>query len=720
MPTSSRRLAFVAFAVLALAFAWQSLRTAEPFGRDRALIEALDGRSLGESLDEWWAVAAAVDPAAGHPLAVLSAAASVTVYRADREDSRSALVPARLENLAWYLLASLGLARFLRRFFLPWTGSEQAEAAGWAAALFFGLSPLAFPLVASLSARGDVLGLALGASAAAIFLAGRQDYSFHRQAAALVLALLAGLASDAALFLAPLLALAEFVSARRQRPRTVRTRTAATTLVVFAAATAVGWFVRAATDAPRVMPAAWGDLAGALGEGRWLELCAGTLEKLGLVVLPINAWALGLFGQGVAGVLLLVAIQPGLLAARTAPRLWSFLLGVISAVFVVALTFAPFTGVSSRDLTASGSLALPAMVLCAALGAAATSLSGLRRWLVPLVFAGGSAFLAHLNSLPWVRASHALSRLAASVADARAQLGNTSDVVVLDPPRATLGVDVATDALAALDGRVEGRGRVLGLARDALPLFAGSRRFQEALERGLVLLVPGPPSAGAEGTFAGFEARAPVALRHGVATEPAAQSRRWFNDGRSPRLDLPTVSHLALVVRAKPDAQTAKPPRVGWRAADESTHEHAGVWWRRGGEPTAVFDLASSLEWLASERVARVWSVEGWAVTTEAELAAALPPVPGASEPRVEGADWHFAPDATAIAAEDLSRARFALTLLSLEDLSSRRATLSPGGAGEDLRFVGAETAARSLRACVWSLDLELDGRAVARSSGSR
>ncbi|MCC6409661.1 MAG: hypothetical protein IT453_21075 [Planctomycetes bacterium] len=721
----------MAFAALALAFAWQSLNAAEPFGRDRAVLAALDGRSLGDAVREWGTLAPVLDPDRGHPLAAFSTAASVTTFGSDvvaandGERAPDALLFGRVENLLWYLLASFALARFLRRFFLPWTGSDQAEAAGWAAALFFALSPLSYPLVASLASRGEVLSLALGTSAAAIFLAGRQDYSVRRQGLALALAVGAGLASDLAFFLPPVLAVAEYVSARRQRPRAVRVRTTATTLVVFGAAVSLSLVVRAASGAPFVLPGAWNELVDALGDGRWAAVSVGTLEKLGLVVLPINAWALGLFGQGVAGVLLLVAIQPGLLAARTAPRLWSFLLGLITGIFALALGFAPFEGVSSHDLTNSGALVLPAMVLCAALGAGATALSGTRRWLVPVVFAAGSAFLAHFNAVPWVRASHALSWLAGSVAEARATHGAATQVIVLDPPRATLGVDVVAGALGVLGALDEGgpdAKPVLGLARGALALYAHGEACRESARDGLVLLVPSAPSEGVDPTFSAFESRTPILLRLGGQTGAASKSRRWFNDGRSPSLDLASLEHLALIVRAKPDADTSRPPRVGWRAGDESTHEHTGVWWRRGGEPTAVFDLASSLEWLASEHVARVWSAEGWAVTSEAELAAVLPAIAGAAAPTVDGDDWAFTPDAEQLAPEDLARARWTLTLLADSDLASRQASLvaEAGDGGSSLRFASAERAARTLGPCLWSLELELDGRAVARSFGSR
>lgn len=722
MPTNLRRLAFAAFAALALAFAWQSLRSAEPFGRDRAVLGTLSGRSFGEALGSWETISPALDPRRGHPLAVVSTAASVAVFGARGERPLDALLPSRLENLAWYLLASFALARFLRRFFLPWTGSDQAEAAGWAAALFFALSPLVFPLVASLACRGDVLALAFGASAAAIFLAGRQDYSVRLQGTALLLTAGAGLASDLAFLLPAVLALAEYVSARRQRPRHVRARTAATTLIVFGAAVSLSIVLRLAAGVDG-WPSFVRNFFDAVEAERFAPLAVGTFEKLGLVVLPINAWALGLFGQAVAGLLLLVAIQPGLLAARTAPRLWSFLLGLVSLLFALALCVAPFEGVSSRDLTQSGKLVLPVMVSCAALGAAATALSGTRRWLVPLIFAVGSAFLAHGNAAPWVRASHALSWLAGGVAEARASHGADVQVVVLDPPRATLGVDVLANALGGLDLDAGGVKPVLGVSSDALALFAHSDVFARYAAQGLVVLAPRANSAD-DATWAAFESRDGIAIPLGAegAASTASKTRRWFSDGRSPSIDLSALENLALVVRAKPDADTTRPPRVGWRAKDGSTPEYVGAWWRRGGEPTAVFDLAASLDWLSSERVARVWSAEGWAVVSEAELSADLPIVAGVAgvvAPTVDGEAWVFAPDAKLLAAEDRPRARWTLTLLSLTDLASQRASLAVDGS-DTLRFANAERAARRLSPCVWSLDLELDGHAVARVRGSR
>ncbi|NUP97860.1 MAG: hypothetical protein HUU28_17005, partial [Planctomycetaceae bacterium] len=62
-----------------------------------------------------------------------------------------------------------------------------------------------------------------------------------------------------------------------------------------------------------------------------------------------------------------------------------------------------------------------------------------------------------------------------------------------------------------------------------------------------------------------------------------------------------------------------------------------GAWAYLGEAPEAVFDLSSSLEWLASERVRQVWSVEGWSRITQAEFLGALPQPALAGRARLEG-----------------------------------------------------------------------------------
>ena len=87
---------------------------------------------------------------------------------------------------------------------------------------------VAVPAVASVAARGDLLALALGSAALALFLRGRQERRPRLVPPAIALVVLAGFASPLALLYAPVAAGLEYASARRYRPRAVRWRTAAT------------------------------------------------------------------------------------------------------------------------------------------------------------------------------------------------------------------------------------------------------------------------------------------------------------------------------------------------------------------------------------------------------------------------------------------------------------------------------------------------------------
>ena len=111
------------------------------------------------------------------PLAALSLVLTSRLWTEGGEWTPRAVFSLRLENLALLLLAAVGISRFLRRMLEPWSGREQARAASHAARVLVALHPLAAAAVASASARGDLLGAALAAFAANMFLRGRQERS---------------------------------------------------------------------------------------------------------------------------------------------------------------------------------------------------------------------------------------------------------------------------------------------------------------------------------------------------------------------------------------------------------------------------------------------------------------------------------------------------------------------------------------------------------------
>jgi hypothetical protein len=132
----------------------------------------------------------------------------------------------RLLNLALLFGSAWGLTRFVRRALLPWTGTDGARSGGYASALILALHPLCVSVVAAPAGIGDLLGLGLAVAAAATFLTGRQERRHGLVVTGVLCALLCGLASEIAYFLALVVALSEFTSARRHRPRAVRLRTA--------------------------------------------------------------------------------------------------------------------------------------------------------------------------------------------------------------------------------------------------------------------------------------------------------------------------------------------------------------------------------------------------------------------------------------------------------------------------------------------------------------
>ena len=107
----------------------------------------------------------------------------------------------------------------------------------------------------------------------------------------------------------------------------------------------------------------------------------------------------------IAGIIAAVAVQPALVAARSAPRLWTWLI----VAWFVSITFSDLpqalVRVHPEDLTHAQALFPAAAVMSVGLAVASTALSGVRRHVLPLTVALGLAILAHANALPWAAAS---------------------------------------------------------------------------------------------------------------------------------------------------------------------------------------------------------------------------------------------------------------------------------------------------------------------------
>lgn len=673
----------------------------------------------------------------GWPLSGLSLALSRRLYGLP-DESGAAPVGYRLENLLLLALAAVGLHRFLRRFLMPWVGSEQAADAARTAAAVLLVHPLTPAVVVSLSARADLLAAVFGTFAAAAFLRGRQDRNAWMTAVAVVLALLAALSGELGLSLPVLLAASEYLSSHRYRKRRERLRTTGTTALVYGGAAALGAALRMVEGGGAVAPRLHATLR-ALGEpGRAQEIGLVAVEKLGVLVLPAGTNGSTLLASALAALLFLFAVQPALLAARSAPRLWGWLvLG-----FFGALVVAGFPGAEVRvhpGRLGPAAVLFPA-VLCAssALALASTSVSGVARRVRPAVLALGFAVLAHANAKPFAEAGRYAVELGRDLAEARVLHGWQSELLLVDPLRPVRGVDAVDDDLAALlhpafaGEAARAAGPLRALTERAFLALAREREL-EALRRGSLLVVfPAERPRSARATSRVGPPRQSVLL---PPPEPSGAPLSWRRETRSPDLDLETLGIGALRVTAPVGALPEGPLVASWRglAPLDLPASAQGPWWRSAPSPEAAIDLSSSLAWRLSGRVRRVWFESAPATLAQAELLPDLPPLAAGAplQPAAQEGDWTFAlaPPAlpeglwSTVAALG-ERATWRVTLLDLQDFACFElpGELAPAGA----LLVRGATA--RVRECVlrtggpvaWTLDLLVDGRAVARAHGRR
>ncbi|MCY3002720.1 MAG: hypothetical protein NTV21_13040 [Planctomycetota bacterium] len=508
----------------------------------------------------------------------------------------------RLEAALWLLLAAFALGRTAHRLLLPWSGGELARAAGWATSLFLAVHPLSTAAIADASARGNLIALALGACATWSYLFARQEREPRGFFVAGACTILAAFAGDFAFSLPAWLAGAEFLSANRQRKSATRARSAAATVVAALVAVSLPVIVHALAYGDARVPSA---IASVVPESaRSLERGVfHAFERFGTLLLPVNSHTIGAWGFALAGVLALAVLQPILIAARSAPRLWGRILGIWAVALLVAEALGPSARVHPGDLRDAAALLGAVAVVSVGLGLGSVAVSGSRRVVLPLVMGLGLAVLSHSGASAHRAAARELAAIEAALAGSKAPVA-----WVIDPPDVVLGVRCAE---GALDAR-----RAVGLTREAAALRA------------------------LEGDFSGLRSARLDLVRRGesgwsstslaVAT-PSTGASDWFREGRSPELDLDPLESQALVVRATAEADTSRAPVLAWRtttAEEGGTNEAGrveGAWAYLGEAPEAVFDLASSLDWLASERVRQVWSVEGWSRITQAEFLERLP-----------------------------------------------------------------------------------------------
>ncbi|MEM7516276.1 MAG: hypothetical protein AAF368_05050, partial [Planctomycetota bacterium] len=476
-----------------------------------------------------------------------------------------------------------------------------------------------------------------------------------------LLAALCGFASPLCMFLPPALAAAEMTSARRYRPLQTRLRTAVTTLVVFTGAITLESLVRhALADGGAVLPD-WVQSFAVLGQGgdarRALAYAA---EKIGVLLFPVNTHGVGLFSYLLAGALLLAALQPVLVAARSAPRLWTWVAVLFAAALFFSVLPEALVRVHPKDWANARALFPGAAVMAVGLAVAGTSLSGTRRMGIPIFLAIGCAVLAQGNARPFERAAGAVRDLSMDVEEARAEHGYDLPVLVIEPQRFVGGLDAVRPTLPALldsafltrradpDVRPANPPSLRGLSFDAFRLYSRTSEFAQLRAEGVILVYPRAllEEGVVEGTVLANppkpeRERAAVHRLSSRLTEAVpgdsqdSGTRLWRGEGRSPVLDLDPFERRSLRVRAMPDT-ALDPPIAEWRSRSELAvrGRMEGVWSKRAdGSDLALFDLERSLPWLAGGRLRRVWFEGALATLFSAELLEEAPTLVGLAAP---------------------------------------------------------------------------------------
>jgi len=632
----------------------------------------------------------------------------------------------RLENLCLLVFGAGALGVLTRRLLLPWCGNDQALAAARAAAVIFALHPLATSAVASLDARGDLIGLAIALAASALFLKGRQDRRFGWTATSFFLCVLGSFASDIAFVLPLFFAVFEFVSSHRYRPISRRLRTSVTTLLVFGGAASVPSLFQstmAAGSSPFLLRAGAGQLTTLEGWGDSLRIAA---EKLGLLVLPANAGALGIAGPILAGAIFLVAMQPALVAARSAPRLWGWLLVFwFLALFGAELIHA-HVRVSGEDIALAHVMLPSAAVMAVGLGIGSTALSGPRRpyvaWGVALVY----AVLSFGNAQPWTRAAAEVAELRSSLMEVGLARDKKPRVLVLDPPRAVDGVDPLGSSLSYLLPPAEGAGekndglpRVCGLRREAFRLLLRQPEFEAWRSEDVVVFVPAEESVPSDGVSSGYVA---FSLDRPL---PSSGPRSW-RGLRSPTLDLGPESELVLKALAPSGADPSLLGPLSWSArgvgGSQASLEPVWVYTREG--LCAYYDLEGSFSWLFGGRVRLLWFEEG-VLPTDNSILASVPNFETPPEPRVLGADWVFdVPDTSGFRPVE-GAGSFRLTLLDMASFKSAEFQLEKQGSTTSEKLHARDAVDFVTRIgrkgggpLVWSLRFEVGGAVLLRCEG--
>lgn len=742
-PLVKRLLIFAACLALAWA-AHRPLLGAGFLGSDAAVLEDTQRAFEVEGAGAPWGVAA-VDH---RPVAALSLAFSRSLRAAEGVYTGGDAGRLRLEGLILLILAAFGVRSAVARAMEPWTGREHARAAGIASGALLLVHPLLVPLAAHLPARGDAIGLAASAWSVAFLLRGRQRRRAGPLVLAFLLAVLAAAASPSALILVPLSFGLEFVAAHRHRPLRVRLRTAAQVGAGYAAALLLELGVRLSMQPPSFTTAVREPIDPAAvfaGDGGGLlRLLAVSAEKVGVVVLPVNTTGVGALGYGLAVLALLVALHPGIVAARAAPRLW----GRFLAGWAVALTVLLLLGTRERFLPSNlGDLqgaTFLGVCMAVGLGTSATALAGLRRTVLPVAVGAMYAFLAAGSGGTIEEAAAEVGALQDAVLEAAREDGWTRTVVVLDPPRTVAGVEALRQqedrslASAPFVPRGSQPVEVIGLESESFWAVAGgSETFAALRAEGVTLLLPAEPepavdpsgeAPGSAGAGGGLSARRAVRLPAPRAETGLGDREEfgWVGEGASPAsraFDPFEAASIRVIARASSEGEAVEltQPLARWRGSsgEEVDGTARGVWIRGAdGRTEAVFHPGGDLDWLAAGEVISVW-FPGTLARPDAAVVAATPrALPESVQPRVVGDDWTFDLDGASLATP-LDEVSEAWVLWVVDPLSGGSVELEARVAATGRLTVDGAACFHDLD-LLWILDRRLDGVPVERARGRR
>jgi len=699
MPQWLPRLLWILLSLTLAGFAYGPLQGAGPVGEDFQVLDDVsriawpaDSEAEKPGLSELLEVHGQDE----RPLAALSLVLTSWLWTEAGEWTPGAVFSLRLENLTLLLLAAIGISRFLRRMLEPWAGREQARAASHAARVLVALHPLAAGAVASAAARGDLLGAALAGFAANMFLRGRQERSKKLVLQAGLLTVAAGCASEIAFFVGPIVALGEFTSSRRHLRMKRRLRTAMTSGLGFLLCALIEPAFAALGPGAR-QP----DMASALGffDGSGgLRLGLGLmLERLGMLVVPVNQSALGPEGFALAAILGLVVLQPALIAARSAPRMWGWVLFWWIVLIVLAQLPAAAVRVHPGDLT-NAPLLLPAAVVAAVgVALAATSNSGNRRLVLPALAASVFALLARGDAGAIAAASEQAEVVRLELAKARGEHGPDALLLRVDPISTVDGHAVLPTELSSLLGEERG---VLGLTTSAFLALVADESWESRRAGGVHVQGLG----GAEAWMA--------------PPRPSTGGRLWRGEGNSRAIDLETATTASVRVLARPETSTALSPRIHWLSeAGEGALE--GAWVMDDEGLHAVFDVGNVPSWVLGGRVRQIWFGQGLAMVVRASAHDDAQELSDVALREGVGEDWSFSVDPSYRSAVEGRPATYWLCLFDSEGVRYDEIQCERDGAGE-VRAAGAALRAARLSGdggpVQWSLEQRVDGVTVARS----